>query len=194
MELRQYQKDVLNKIVKSHRGGKTRILLQAATGSGKTVMAAAFVEYYIKNNKNVMFLAHRRELIHQASQTLTKFNIEHGIIMASETTGKNVFAAVQVASIDTLRARALSKQKMDLPSADLLIIDEAHRSMSKTYRKVISLYPDALVLGLTATPIRADGAGLGLIYQHMVKAPDIKELAPYARLYTIHQLYQTLQD
>ena len=176
MELRQYQKDVLNKIVKSHRGGKTRILLQAATGSGKTVMAAAFVEYYIKNNKNVMFLAHRRELIHQASQTLTKFNIEHGIIMASETTGKNVFAAVQVASIDTLRARALSKQKMDLPSADLLIIDEAHRSMSKTYRKVISLYPDALVLGLTATPIRADGAGLGLIYQHMVKAPDIKEL------------------
>ena len=174
MELRQYQKDVLNNIVRSNRKGNTKILLQAATGSGKTVMAVAFVEYYLKQGKRVMFLAHRRELIHQACETLKKFNIDYGVVMAGE--GKDMFAHVQVASIDTLRARAINKNKMDLPTADLLVIDEAHRSMSNTYKKVISLYPKSLLLGLTATPIRSDGTGLGLIYEDMVKAPDIKEL------------------
>ena len=174
MELRQYQKDVLNNIVRSNRRGNKKILLQAATGSGKTVMAVAFIEYYLKQGKRVMFLAHRRELIHQACETLNKFNIDYGVVMAGE--GKDMFAQVQVASIDTLRARAINKKKMDMPTADLLVIDEAHRSMSSTYKKVISLYPDSLLLGLTATPIRSDGTGLGLIYEDMVKAPDIKEL------------------
>ena len=176
MELRQYQKDVLNNIVRSHRKGNKRILLQAATGSGKTVMAVAFIEYYLKQGKKVMFLAHRRELIHQAAETLKAFGIDYGIIMASETKEKNAFADVQVVSVDTLRARAINKKKIDLPGADLMIIDEAHRSMSNTYKKIIELYPDSLVLGLTATPVRSDGTGLGLIYEDMVKAPDIKEL------------------
>ena len=104
MELRQYQKDVLNNIVRSHRKGNKRILLQAATGSGKTVMAVAFIEYYLKQGKKVMFLAHRRELIHQAAATLKAFGIDYGIIMASETKEKNAFAGVQVVSVDTLRA------------------------------------------------------------------------------------------
>jgi len=182
MELRQYQKDVLNNIVRSHRKGNNKILLQAATGSGKTVMAIAFVEYYIKQGKKVMFLAHRRELIHQAAKTLKAFDIDYGIIMASEKKEKNSFSNVQVVSVDTLRARAINKKKIDLPNADLLIIDEAHRSMSNTYKKVIALYPNSLLLGLTATPVRSDGSGLGQIYEDMVKAPDIKELTETGNL------------
>ena len=85
MALRQYQKDTLNDIIRSQRDGNKNILLQAATGSGKTVMASAFVKHMIEQNKNVLFLAHRRELITQCSDKLTKEGIKHGIIMAGET-------------------------------------------------------------------------------------------------------------
>ena len=175
MKLRQYQKDVLNDLVKVERQGNRRIILQAATGSGKTVMAAALVKAFVEKGRKVLFLAHRRELIIQTSDKLNDFEVRHGVIMANHKK-ENSFATVQVASIDTLKARAITKNKMDLPIADLIIIDEAHRSLSNTYIKLINLYSKSLIVGLTATPIRSDGVGLGSIYSHMVKAPGIKEL------------------
>ena len=78
MALRQYQKDTLNNIIRSQRKGNKNILLQAATGSGKTVMASAFVKHSINQNKNVLFLAHRRELITQCSDKLTEEGVRHG--------------------------------------------------------------------------------------------------------------------
>ena len=174
MELRQYQKDALNNIIRSHRRGNKNVLLQAATGSGKTVMASAFVKHFVEQGKKVLFLAHRRELIMQCSEKLDSFGIKHGIIMAG-TQGQFWFD-VQVASIDTLRSRSITSKKEELPPADLVIIDEAHRCLSKTYLQLISKYKDSMILGLTATPVRSDGRGLGHIFTDMIQAPSIKWL------------------
>jgi DNA repair protein RadD len=58
---------------------------------------------------------------------------------------------------------------MELPPADMVVIDEAHHVVADTYRKIIELYPDAILLGLTATPCRADGRGLGGVFDTLIK-------------------------
>ena len=83
---------------------------------------------------------------------------------------------MQVASIQTLWVRSQHTGKMDLPPADLLVIDEAHHAPAKTYRKIIDAYPDAMLLGLTATPCRGDGRGLGGIFETMIECPQVAAL------------------
>jgi len=192
MALRQYQKDTLNNIIRSQRKGNKNILLQAATGSGKTVMASAFVKHSINLEKNVLFLAHRRELITQCSNKLTDAGVRHGIIMAGEQS--QFWHNTQIASIDTLRSRSITNKTEALPKADLVIIDEAHRSLSKTYLKLISMYKDSQVLGLTATPIRSDGRGLGHVFQDMVQAPSIGELIKQKHLVSCEYFAPTIPD
>ena len=192
MALRQYQKDTLNNIIRSQKKGNKNILLQAATGSGKTVMASAFVKHSINQNKNVLFLAHRRELITQCSNKLTEEGVKHGIIMAGESA--QFWHNTQVASIDTLRSRSITNQKEALPKADLVIIDEAHRCLSNTYLKIIEMYSNSNVLGLTATPIRSDGRGLGNIFSDMIQAPSIKELINQGHLVGCEYYAPTIPD
>ena len=83
---------------------------------------------------------------------------------------------VQVASIDTLLVRGVRSTAMDLPQADLLIFDEAHRARGRTREHLIGLYPEAVLLGMTATPCRGDGRGLGNLFDVMVEAPQVAEL------------------
>ena len=192
IKLRDYQREVLNNIIRSERKGNKRIVLQMATGGGKTICAAALIEYYVSKGNKVLFLAHRRELIMQASDKLDAFNVNHGIIMANISA--NSFANVQVASIDTLRARALDSQKIPMPEADLIIIDEAHRSLSRTYGRLIKYYSQALVVGLTATPVRSDGTGMGAIYTDMVQAVSIKELVASGNLVEAKYYSPTIPD
>ena len=66
--------------------------------------------------------------------------------------------------------------KMDLPPADLLVIDECHHAPANTYRKIIAAYPDATLLGLTATPCRGDGRGLGGIFDTLIECPQVAAL------------------
>ena len=187
--LRQYQKDVLNDLIRSTRKGHKKIILQAATGSGKTIMAGALVQYALSKGKRVLFLAHRRELIIQARDKMEMMGVDAGIIMANIS--PNVFSNVQIASIQTLSSRW---DKMDLPEADLVIIDEAHRSMSPTYIKLIRKYDKSLIVGLTATPVRADGTGLGAVYTDMVCAPGIKQLTAEGSLVTAKYYAPTVPD
>ena len=84
--------------------------------------------------------------------------------------------AVQVASIQTLWVRSQHTGKMELPRADLLLIDECHHAPAMTYRKIIAAYPDAVLLGLTATPCRGDGRGLGGIFEMMIECPQVPDL------------------
>jgi len=180
MELRQYQEQAITDLSSSLAGGNRQVILQAATGSGKTVMASALVQRAVNKGSSILFLAHRRELISQCSNKLSLFGIDHGIIMAGQV-GES-WHSVQIASVDTLRARAITRKKMELPKADVVIIDECHRSLSKTYRKIIDEYSSSFILGLTATPCRGDGLGLGHIYSDMVCAPTIKTLTDQGHL------------
>jgi superfamily II DNA or RNA helicase len=167
ISLRPYQHVAIEKLRISARLKHRRILLQASTGSGKTIVACEMIRLAISKSKRALFIAHRKEIILQSSQKLDAFGIEHGIIMARHAR-KNTHA-VQVASIQTLTRR-------DKPEADLIIIDECHLSCSASYKQIIDAYPNALVIGLTATPIRLDGRGLGEIYS------DIVEVVPMAQL------------
>lgn len=142
------------------------MVLQMPTGGGKTVVAAQIIKQAEAKHRRSLFLAPRRELIYQASRKLASMGVHHGIIMAGEP--MNVTATTQVASFDTLNARAMQRDRMPLPKADLVIVDEARLSIAKRKQELIDSYPDAYIIGLDATPARPDGRGLGEIYDDLV--------------------------
>jgi superfamily II DNA or RNA helicase len=173
-ELRKYQ--WLNKEQIRQQFRRVRnVLYQAGTGSGKTVTAASIVTDAANKQTTTWFIAHRRELIEQASRTLNACGVHHGIIMAGYKYSPS--ATVQVCSIDTLRERLLKNDRLlVVHEPKLIIVDEAHRSLSPSYLNLFKRFPLAFRLGLSATPVRSDGRGLGHVYDSMVQAPSVAEL------------------
>jgi DNA repair protein RadD len=144
MNLRDYQTRVIEDFGCTIEKGTRRVILVAPTGAGKTVIAAAIIKKHA--GRGALVLAHRREIIVQTSQKLYAHGITHGIIQAGVRA--RPLEHVQVASIQTLYARAIRGERMDLPAADLLIIDECHHAPAETYRKIIDAYPNAILLGI----------------------------------------------
>lgn len=172
LELRPYQHQVIADFRREVEAGYRRILMVAPTGAGKTVIARAVIEQEVQNYKSVLVIAHRREIIAQTSSKLD--GISHGIIQAGFSS--RPLERVQVASIQTLHKRAIRGNTIDLPPADLLVVDEAHHAPARTYSEIIKAYPKAILLGLTATPCRGDGRGLGGIFERLIQCPQIPEL------------------
>jgi DNA repair protein RadD len=173
IEDRPYQKNVID-----HFNGITsfvkRVLLVAPTGSGKTIIGSRIIKEAVAQGKTILVLAHTREIVMQTSRKLRDLGIWHGVIMAG--VDGLPLAPVQVASIQTLDARAMRTERMKLPQADLVVVDECHHATARTWRRLIDAYPEALVLGLTATPIRGDGRGLGGIFEVIIECPQIPDL------------------
>jgi DNA repair protein RadD len=174
MSLRPYQTEAIAEFHKRVEAGARRIMLVAPTGSGKTVIGADIVREKARALKPVMVLAHRREIIVQTGRKLYAAKIPYGVIQAGFQA--RPLEPVQVASIQTLWTRAMHRESMDLPAADLLWIDEAHHCPARTYRKIIDAYPDAVLLGTTATPCRGDGRGLGGIFDELIECPQVADL------------------
>jgi DNA repair protein RadD len=172
--LRCYQSNIIAKFHETVARGVKRILLVAPTGAGKTVIACDIINGYVRRYKSVLMIAHRREIITQTSAKLRAEGVAHGLILAGEKTMP--MAPVQVASIQTLWARAIRREAMDMPPADLVVIDECHHSIAQTYKKIIDAYPNACLLGLTATPCRGDGRGMGGIFEALIECPQVAEL------------------
>ena len=166
--LRPYQRAALDGLRASIARGRRRVLLVLPTGAGKTTVAAAMIHGAVARGKRVLFLAHRKELIDQCSQRLDQFSIPHGVIMAGHRRWHPLMP-VQVASVQTLVRRAM-------PPADLVIVDEAHHARARTYLRILDHYPCAPVIGLTATPWRTDGRGLGELFEDLVAPISIREL------------------
>jgi DNA repair protein RadD len=173
-QLRPYQERVIDDFEKTVADGTRKIIIVAPTGAGKTVIAIAIIKQVAARRRGVLVLAHRREIIRQTSQKLHAHGVAHGIIQAGIQ--PRPLENVQVASIQTLWARAMHTGRMELPPAELLVIDECHHAPARTYTKIINAYPKAILLGLTATPCRGDGRGLGGIFDTMIECPQVKEL------------------
>lgn len=194
MDLRPYQQEQVNQ-VRQAMHYQQRVLLQCPTGGGKTVIASDIIQRAVDKGSRVLFLAHRRELIFQTQEKLERFGVPAGIVMSDEP--MNVNAPVQVASIQTLHRRGIRKDERHLPPADLIVIDEAHRSMSKTYLEVCDHYTrqkGSFLLGLTATPIRGDGKGLGALYEDMILGPSMRELQDQGFLVPIEAYCPSIPD
>jgi len=173
-ELRPYQRDVIREFYAKVEAGHRRVLLVAPTGAGKTVAASAIARDMLDQGQRVLFLCHRRELVKQASEKLFDYGIDAGIIQAGFSPRPGERA--QVASIATLHTRAIRHRTIDLPRADLVIVDEAHHVRARTWRELLDRYPLAAVLGVTATPCRGDGKGLGNVFDAMIECPSVGEL------------------
>ena len=156
--------------------GRKRVILTLPTGSGKTFVAGMIFQRALERGKTCLFLAHRRELIFQASKTFrSDFELPTGIILSGEDPSPS--APIQVASKATLAARAVRRKSMAMPKADLLIVDECHLSMAKEYRETMELVTaGGYAIGLTATPARKSGKALGEWWDGLIVPVQYQEL------------------
>lgn len=171
--MRPYQQQVAAEAWELLNAGN-RVMVQAATGAGKTIIGCkGLIEPVVAAGGRAVFVAPWTPLIGQTSAKLDEIGIkDHGIIQGNHwRTRYN--ASVQVASRDTLINRLPSMHK----DIDLLVCDEAHHvTEDNTFGKIIAHWPNAKIVGLSATPCRLDGAGLGNVFDRMVQAPDIADL------------------
>jgi superfamily II DNA or RNA helicase len=168
MELRPYQNQLANDIRGAFGSGANRPLAVSPTGSGKTVLFSYITSQVLKRGSRVIIIAHRREILDQISATLKRVGVPHGFIQAGKSASTQ---PAMVASIQTL-ARRLDT----IPAPDLVIIDEAHHSVSKSYVQMFAAWPTAKFIGVTATPERLDGKGLGVMFDRMVMGPSVQWL------------------
>jgi DNA repair protein RadD len=173
-ELRPYQRDVIERCRQKLLAGISKICLVAPTGAGKTVIAAEIIRNAVASGKRVLVLAHTREIIRQTSTKLIVAGISHGIIMGADTV--RTYEPVQVASVQTYWSRVMRTKRMEQPAADLIVVDECHHIRANTWRKIIESYPGVPLIGLTATPCRSDGRGLGSSFDVLVECPQVAEL------------------
>lgn len=169
MRLRPYQEEAISAVRAAFTAGRRAPLLVAPTGAGKTVMFCYITQSAKAKGRRVMILAHRAELLDQTSRALTGLGISHGMIAAGRTADRT--EAVQVAGVQTL-VRRLD----NTPPPDLLVIDEAHHAAAGSWRAIVQAFPAAKILGVTATPERLDGKGLGDVFDDLIRGPEVADL------------------
>lgn len=159
--LRWYQTDVVNRARRRMLTSGRRGIIQGETGCGKGHIIGFLAECAYRKGSRVLILADRRRLVKQLAGIMKSFDIRYGVVMSGESgaTLENVI----LASRDTLVS--WHEGSRELPPFDLILIDEAHKSMANTYQAILARYPKAYVVGFTATPCRNDGKSLGDFFQ-----------------------------
>ena len=180
MKLREYQNDLLNHVRRSIGEGKRKIIIQAPTGAGKSILMADIAKRAVEKGNNALFLVDRRDLVFQIIEKFTEYGIGDrcGMILSGEET--DFSANIMAATIQTFHRRL----RLDDPEsniwfhrAEVVFVDECHHSVCKSYLSVLDLYKEkSIIIGATATPCRADGMGLGLVYDEIVSSANVKEL------------------
>ncbi len=167
--LRDYQTTIIDQARLLMRKGATNILIQSPTGSGKTLLTAHMLKSAAERGLHSLFIVHRRELIKQSTRAFSNVGVRHGIIAAGFPS--DLEPLVQIASIGSLprRLHKIAKPK-------LVIWDECHHVAAGTWAKLHAELPDAFHIGLTATPQRLDGKGLGKWFSKIINGPSVASL------------------
>ena len=156
-KLRDYQAEIINKIQNSMLTGHRRIIVQSPPRTGKTVVMSEIARRATVKNRRVLFLIHRQEVLEQANATFKEQGVDFDLL----TSGM----------VQTLTRRV---NKLDAPH--LILVDEAHHALSKSYRRILDKFKDAYVLLFTATPVRLGREQLDQVADDIVLGKSIKEL------------------
>ena len=156
-KLRDYQAEIINKIQNSMLTGHRRIIVQSPPRTGKTVVMSEIARRATVKNRRVLFLIHRKEVLEQANATFKEQGVDFDLL----TSGM----------VQTLTRRV---DKLDAPH--IILVDEAHHVLSKSYRRILDKFKDAYVLLFTATPVRLGREQLDQVADDIVLGKSIKEL------------------
>lgn len=157
MELRDYQKEVIEKVHQSWKRGNLRPCIVIPCGGGKSVIAADMAKKATERGKRVLFLVHRQELCQQIEDTFSRYGVD--------------MARCQVGMVQTVTRRLKT-----IPPPDFIITDENHHCLAQGYRRIYEAFPDVHCVGVTATPVRLNGGGLGDVNDDLILGPTVKEL------------------
>ena len=178
MPLYPFQAEQLDQCREAFRTCQS-VIMQLPTGGGKTVIAGHLATLLNKRNKNVLVLVHRQELIDQFAHTLHDVGLGHDLSFIAAGKPSQGWCRFQIGSIMTCIRREIRFQP------DFIIIDEAHHCRAASWSKLLNRWKGVKTLGLTATPARLDGKGLGLHFDKIVVGKsmrwliDNKYLAPF---------------
>lgn len=175
IKLFDYQEDMKERIEKALRLHRS-VMAQMPTGTGKTYLLTAAIDSFVEDNPNtkVWIVAHRKELVSQIEETIKKF------YSYSSSKNKSLLVSVKAMSIQWL-ARHYNEIEEE---PGMIVIDEAHHALAKTYKEMWERFPKAKFLGLTATPCRLNGKGFTDLFDVLVQSWNIPEFISKVRLAT----------
>ena len=175
IKLFDYQEDMKERIEKALRLHRS-VMAQMPTGTGKTYLLTAAIDSFVEDNPNtkVWIVAHRKELVSQIEETIKKF------YSYSSSKNKSLLVSVKAMSIQWL-ARHYNEIEEE---PGMIVIDEAHHALAKTYKEMWERFPKAKFLGLTATPCRLNGKGFTDLFDVLVQSWNIPEFISKGRLAT----------
>ena len=175
IKLFDYQEDMKERIEKALRLHRS-VMAQMPTGTGKTYLLTAVIDSFVSNNpmEKVWIVAHRRELVSQIDETVRKFHS----YFASNTS--SLLSSVKAMSIQWLMRHYDEIEE----EPGMIVIDEAHHALAKTYKEMWKRFPNAKFLGLTATPCRLNGKGFTDLFDVLVQSWSVPEFISKGRLAT----------
>jgi len=162
MKLRPYQEEILNKVRQSYKEYKKPCIVSPC-GSGKSILIAEIVKGATHKKNRVLFLVHRQELFDQIEETLRWWGADMDY--------------VKLGMVQTIVRRLTATQ-----TPAIIITDENHHAPAASYRKIYDHFPDAMLIGFTATPCRLNGGGLGDVNDKLIIGPTVKELILWGNL------------
>ena len=188
IKLFDYQEDMKSRIEKA-LGLHRSVMVQMPTGTGKTILLASVVESFLRehSNCNVWIVAHRRELVSQIRETIDRVFSNNSSLLHKDFPNHSsmVLTSPSVAPLKAMSIQWLAKHYDEIKEKPgLIVIDEAHHALAKTYKVMWERFPNAKFLGLTATPCRLNGKGFTDLFDVLVQAWGIPEFICKGRLAT----------
>ena len=188
IKLFDYQEDMKSRIEKA-LGLHRSVMVQMPTGTGKTILLASVVESFLRehSNCNVWIVAHRRELVSQIRDTIERVFSNNSSLLHKDFPNHSsmVLTSPSVAPLKAMSIQWLAKHYDEIKEKPgLIVIDEAHHALAKTYKVMWERFPNAKFLGLTATPCRLNGKGFTDLFDVLVQAWGIPEFICKGRLAT----------